>query len=458
MVTVNNRPPVVLGPITATISEDLGGGWISPTANTFDPDLIDLVRAINIPTTLPQGVTWDPQFNIFYFDTMDPFYQALAEGQVTTIIINYDVTDLTAVVPHSIMITVIGANDGAVVSGVTVGAVTEDAGMPATGALTVTDIDSGEAAFVAGTLAGAYGSLTVNAAGQWSYALDNAKAAVQALATGQTVVETITVQTIDGTQQAIAITINGADETLIIGTAGADVLAGAAIGEMILGLGGNDRLSGNGGSDTLDGGTGADSLYGGDSDDVLNFDALDKVQSGGAGVDTLVVGRSISVNLGASDQISGDSGLATGLENVDATFATASVTLVGSTAANILAGGSAGDKLTGGLGVDVLIGNGGTDRFIFRTVSESTATVQDEIADFTHGVDRIDVSAIDAIAGTSTNNTFKFISTAAFSATGQLRYDAATGAIEADVNGDRVADFSLQVGAGLTITASDFLL
>lgn len=458
MVTINNRPPVVTGPITGTLLEDAGIVWVSPTANTFDPDLIDLVRAINIPTMLPPGVTWDPQFSVFYINPGDPAYQSLAEGQVTTIFISFAVTDLVAVVPHSIQITILGQNDGAVVAGVSVGAVTEDSASSATGQLTVTDVDTGQAAFVASTLAGTYGSLSIDAVGAWSYALDNANAAVNALGTGQSLTDTLTVQTIDGTLQAIVITINGADETLITGTAGADVLIGTGVGELILGLEGNDRLTGNGGSDTLNGGSGNDSLYGGDGDDQLMFDTNDRVQSGGAGIDTLIVSRGITVNLAAADQISGDRGVASGIENVDATYATSAVVLVGSSGVNILAGGAAGDRLTGGLGSDVLTGNAGADRFIYRSVAESTAAAQDEIADFTHGVDRIDVSAIDAISGTSTNNTFKFIGTASFSATGQLRYDAVTGAVEADVNGDRIADFSLQIGVGLTITASDFLL
>lgn len=458
MVTTINRPPVVAGPITITRAEDAGQFRILPFTNTFDPDTADILSVVDIQAELPPGVTWDAQFGSFIVDTTHAAFQSLAVGQSSVITISYAVFDGTVAVPHSIIFTVTGVNDGAVIGGATAGVATEDANLPVTGLLTVADADAGEASFIAGTLAGAYGSLTLDASGAWVYVLDNANASVNALATGQSLVETITVTSIDGTEQVISITVNGADETTITGTAAADVLTGTGGGETILGLGGNDRLTGNGGADVLEGGSGADSLYGGDGDDILVFDFNDRVQSGGAGIDTLTVDRAITVNLGATDQVSGDRGVTSGIENVDASFATSSVVLTGSSGTNLLSGGAAGDRLTGGLGADLLIGNGGADQFIFRTLAESQGALADEIGDFTHGVDKINVSAIDAIAGTSTNNTFVFIGGAAFSRAGQLRYDAATGAVEADVNGDGIADLSIDIGAGLTITASDFVL
>ena len=51
-------------------------------------------------------------------------------------------------------------------------AVTEDATTPVltdSGTLTISDADAGQASFVAGTVAGAYGSLSITAAGNWTY-------------------------------------------------------------------------------------------------------------------------------------------------------------------------------------------------------------------------------------------------------------------------------------------------
>ena len=46
---------------------------------------------------------------------------------------------------------------------------------------------------------GTYGSLTIDAAGNWTYTLDNANAAVQALPLNATMNDTVTVTSVDGT-------------------------------------------------------------------------------------------------------------------------------------------------------------------------------------------------------------------------------------------------------------------
>ena len=451
----DNLPPVVSGPIVLNALEDTLVISAADTLNVFDPDSF-LVTAVGIPEVLPEGISYNATFRSFVVDSTAAVWQSIPAGQVRSLRIDYFVTDGTSVVPHAFIVNMIGTNDLPVIAGITVGAVDEDGQLVTDGQLIIADADAGESGFQvpAVPIQGGFGSLTITADGHWTYTLANGSAAVQALTASDVMTEVFTVFSIDGTAQQIAVTITGADETVLVGTAGNDVLTGTAASESLSGLGGRDSLSGGAGNDTIDGGAGADSLYGGDGDDVIVFDAIDRVQSGGAGVDTLSVARGVTVNLGAADQISGDSGTATGFENVDATFAAAAVVLVGSAGANILAGGSAGDRLTGGLGADVLVGNAGADRFIYRSTAE---TLGDEIGDFTHGSDRIDLSAIDAIAG-GRDNAFSFIGGAAFSRAGQLRYDAATGQVLGDTNGDRVADLVIDIGAGLVITAGDFLL
>src|SRR6185295_18427900 len=53
-------------------------------------------------------------------------------------------------------------------------------------------------------------------AGAWAYTLNNSNAAVQALNVGQTLTDTFTATTIDGTSQVVTITIDGANDAAVI--------------------------------------------------------------------------------------------------------------------------------------------------------------------------------------------------------------------------------------------------
>ncbi len=113
------------------------------------------------------------------------------------------------------------------------GTVTEDSGTPATGDLDHTDVDNTNDEWnTTVTTQGTYGALTIDAAGAWSYALNDANATVDDLSAGETLTDLVTVETGDGTQQVITITINGASDG-IIGTTGDDVLDGTPGNDVI---------------------------------------------------------------------------------------------------------------------------------------------------------------------------------------------------------------------------------
>ena len=76
----------------------------------------------------------------------------------------------------------------------------------------MTDIDAGESAFQAETVSGNYGSVTIDAAGAWTYTIDNTLAAIQSLGAGESTSDTVTVRTADGTTEAITITISGTND------------------------------------------------------------------------------------------------------------------------------------------------------------------------------------------------------------------------------------------------------
>lgn len=58
-----------------------------------------------------------------------------------------------------------------------------------------------------------YGTFTINSYGEWTYRLDNDNTDVNALKSGQKLIDTFTVTTIDGTAQVVTVTINGANDS-----------------------------------------------------------------------------------------------------------------------------------------------------------------------------------------------------------------------------------------------------
>jgi Ca2+-binding RTX toxin-like protein len=144
-------------------------------------------------------------------------------------------------------------------------------------------------------------------------------------------------------------------------------------------------------------------------------------------------------------------------------------TLSGLAGNDTLYGGLGGDRLIGGAGRDILNGGGGGDTFDFNAVAEigrSSAT-RDRIADFVHGLDDIDLRSIDANTRVAENQAFRWVGSGAFSGVaGQLHYKVSNPAgtasdrtfVEGDVNGDRIADFVIELVGVHTLSSIDFLL
>ena len=143
--------------------------------------------------------------------------------------------------------------------------------------------------------------------------------------------------------------------------------------------------------------------------------------------------------------------------------------LVGNSTGNRLSGGGGSDSLNGLAGRDRLEGGSGGDVFVFTAAGHSKAhaarsdgkkLLPDLVEDFVSGVDRIDLSGIDAIAATEGDDPFTFIGAGAFTRqAGQLRYDVLEGHvhIQGDVDGDGRPDLYI-VATGAQILATDFIL
>ena len=116
---------------------------------------------------------------------------------------------------ETITVTITGEDDPAVIAGTDTGEVTEDEGIPASGALTIIDPDSGEEAFeVPLLLDGSYGTFTFDVDGNWTYTLNDTNPDVDNLNDGDTLFDSLAVSSIDGTPWTINITINGLSDLL----------------------------------------------------------------------------------------------------------------------------------------------------------------------------------------------------------------------------------------------------
>ena len=91
------------------------------------------------------------------------------------------------------------------------------------GTLTDTDVDNLPNTFYGGrrhALRSDHGYGSCNAmtsGGTWSYTLDNNNTTVQQLNVGQTLTDTFTVDTVDGTAHQVTITIDGANDAAVVG-------------------------------------------------------------------------------------------------------------------------------------------------------------------------------------------------------------------------------------------------
>jgi VCBS repeat-containing protein len=369
--------------------------------------------------------------------------------------------------PGTVTISLAPVNDPATFSGLTAQvAESADKGGISTvkGTVTVTDIDSGTGLTV--ITQGTYGQLVLGAGGTFTYTLDNAQAAVDALSAGETKTDTITLRSEDGTQADLVVAINGANDVRtgadgvndnLVGTGGVDTLDGRSGDDVLTGLAGNDMLIGGAGKDKLFGGDGADTLDGGADNDSLD---------GGNGIDTVTyavsaLGVTVNLTTGVATFASGgEKDTLVSIENV--TGSAKADSLTGSTSGNRLEGGAGNDIIAGGGDADILLGGAGKDTFVYSLLTDSGGSKVDTILDFNSAEgDRISLVDIDAIAGTKANEAFSFNAGGVFShKAGELIATYVTDhyVVQGDINGDGVADFMISVFSATPLTKGDFIL
>ncbi|ELM3721192.1 VCBS domain-containing protein, partial [Aeromonas hydrophila] len=224
-ITGVNDGAVVAGDDLGAVTEDLNvvGGKLSDsgvlTISDADQGQAKFVAGNGVPSadalgslSITETGTWS--YNV---DNSKVQYLGLGETRIETFTVKS--VDGTT---HTVTITITGVNDGAVVAGDDLGAVTEDLNVVGgklsdSGVLTISDADQGQAKFVAGNgtpSADALGSLSITETGTWSYNVDNSK--VQYLGLGETRVESFTVKSVDGTTHTVTITITGVNDGAVV--------------------------------------------------------------------------------------------------------------------------------------------------------------------------------------------------------------------------------------------------
>jgi len=219
-----NQPAVISGNNTGSVTEDVDpdGDNLLETSGKLNVTDSDAGEAAFIAGTRNGNygsLSIDTAGNWHYTaSNTQTAVQNLATGQTLTDTFTGSTVDGTT---YTVKITIRGTNEGnqpAVISGTDTGSVTEDVDpdgdnlLETSGKLSVTDSNAGEAAFIAGTRNGSYGSLAIDTAGNWNYAASNTQAVIQNLAAGATLTGILTVSTVDDTTHTVRITIRGADE------------------------------------------------------------------------------------------------------------------------------------------------------------------------------------------------------------------------------------------------------
>jgi len=232
------------------------------------------------------------------------------------------------------------------------------------------------------------------------------------------------------------------------------------------GFTGADVLFGSAGDDTMPAGSGADTLSGGLGDDTYFTSGGDAIiERANAGMD--LVNSSASHTLRAHLEnlvLTGSApvnGRGNGLNNQITGNAAANV-LNGGAGADTLSGRGGADSLVGGLGKDLLRGgvDAARDVFIFDRISDSEigGAQRDVVQNFASGIDVIRLSGIDANTAMAGNQAFVFNGARSKANAVWLTDIGDDLIVKGDTNGDRIADFEIQLAAINTLGAGDFLL
>lgn len=275
----------------------------------------------------------------------------------------------------------------------------------------------------------------------------------------------------DDTITGAGIIEGGAGNDTLTGGSGADVIYGFAAADLAM-LGPQPSRDDGLSHDTIDGGGGSDTLVG-----SLGDDHIDGGANTAGDVDTLVYADYVGSNTHlrvdlAVGSTSGFAGHDTIL-NIDNVLGSGGTDVLrGDGGANLLVGNEGADTLFGGGGADTLVGgfqatdegvpihDKGIDTFVYKQVADTLSSAADTIRYFDQGVDRVDLSQIDADGRRQNGGSaFHFVADAFEGHRGEalLTTDALGTHLYLDIDGDKVADATIDFVGGAPVQ-SDFVL
>ena len=212
--TTENTPRIVADGDTGTRNADLLLNDVDIDGNALT---ITEVNGDTASVGAAIDVTGGGKFTIYAngsweFDP-DGDFDDLALGATRDTSVTYTASDGSFTDTATLTVTVSRAGDTPTITGDTTGSVTEDTNLMASGTLTATGGDAGEDKFTAETVTGAYGTLTIDADGAWTYTVDNKLSTIQDLKAGATLTDTLAVTNADTvTAATVTITINGRND------------------------------------------------------------------------------------------------------------------------------------------------------------------------------------------------------------------------------------------------------
>ena len=234
-VTSLNQVPVIGGVAVGSLNEDAASPDLTTGAalTIVDPDSGESSFVAQTATRGTYGTfSVDAAGNWTYTAANNQTaIQQLAAG--ATITDSFTVVSVDGSASQTVVVTLTGVNDAAVIAGSAAGALLEDAAptLNTGGLLTISDADSGQSGFAAqNNVAGAYGVFNIDSSGNWTYTAANSNILIQELNTGATITDQFVVASADGSaSERIVIVITGVDDIQVLNNSGASLNEGGSV-------------------------------------------------------------------------------------------------------------------------------------------------------------------------------------------------------------------------------------